>query len=129
MSEIVVVDSMGRIRLPVGIFNEYKIYPGMEIAVVKTSLGYTLAPVIKSFETCCHEWWDKNHSYIALNLKPKWRRCDDYTMCIVEYNGDTHCGIARRMHGDTYDPTVGAVASYARAMGIPVNELVNYKGG
>ena len=44
MSEIVVVDSMGRIRLPVGVVNEYKICSGMEIAVVKTSLGYTLAP-------------------------------------------------------------------------------------
>lgn len=125
----VIVDDMGRVRIPSDILREYQIYYGMQMELVKTPLGYVLSPFVKSFEECCHEWWDRNHSYINQKFSPRWRRCGDYTMCVVNVNGESRCGVARRMYEDTPDLTVGAVASYARAMDIPVNELVGYKGG
>jgi hypothetical protein len=71
--------------------------------------------------------WLRSHSNELGNCY--FRTEGEYTFCIVRNFGTpTRAGYAKRFRDDTWNPSIGKVASYARAMNRNLNKMIGYEG-
>lgn len=124
------IDDLGRIVIPKEIRRTLNIKEGdaLEISTTKKG-GIFIKKYSRSFEECCHAWMESPASkYVTERRNATWVHNGDYTMCIVINGERTQYGVAKRYKEDAYDSVVGKVASYARAVGVPVNQMIGYEG-
>lgn len=81
-----------------------------------------------SWEETALKWWRSHHFLPALK-RAEFYHMDNYTFCIItNVDCTTVAGFAKRYCKDTDNDTIGKVAAYARALGIPINKLIGWKG-
>ena len=122
------IDDLGRVVIPKEIRRILKITEGCPMEIYYDRDGsITLKPYRKSWEECCHEWYE---SYEKLLSRCYFRFESDYTFCIANHyntNEPERAGFAKRFCKDEHDPIIGKVAAYANAMGYDLNEMIGYE--
>lgn len=122
------VDDMGRITIPKDIRRIFKIKENepMEIFINKDGV-IMLKKYEETWEDAALKWWEKNYRTPNI-LHTDFYHMGDYTFCVVRTSRiATVAGFAKRHANDTHNDTIGKVAAYARAMGIPINKLIGWK--
>ena len=122
------IDDCGRVVIPKEIRNALGIKDGdpLEFITNYNNKELVIRPYKKSFEECAMDWL-RSHSN-ALG-RCYFRTEGDYTFCIVRNCGTpTRAGYAKRFKADAWNPSIGKIASYARAMGRNLNKMIGYEG-
>ena len=126
------IDDLGRVAIPKVIRENLKIHSGDAFEIFTDRDGaITFKPYYKSWEECAIDFYDNNPlTFKGKNSPCVFHHCGCYTVCFInsEYNHGSHYGVAKRYAKDRHDYRIGEVAAYARAMHIPINELIGYKG-
>lgn len=122
-------DELGRIVIPKEIRRTFKIKEGdpMEIFTARDG-SIIIKPYRKSWEECVLEWFD-NHTSLMSSHTISFIHSGDHTICTFwdEQRHQCWVGKAKRYVSDEYDSRIGKVAAYARAMCIPINDLIGYE--
>lgn len=74
--------------------------------------------------------WYNDHISLLKSHTLSFIHSGDYTICTFwdEQRHQYWVGKAKRYASDEYDNRIGKVAAYARAMCIPINDLIGYEG-
>lgn len=122
------IDELGRIVIPKKFREEMKIKEGDPLEIIPCRDGsIIIKPCRKSFEQCCHEWYN---SHVSMLCRCYFRYEGDYTFCIVDYYTSEHperAGFAKRFREDEHDLIIGKVVAYANAMGYDLNLMIGYE--
>ena len=123
------IDDMGRIIIPGEICSNLKLKEGDRMEVSVDGKGNIVIRKYKeSWEETVLKWWRKHYSLPALK-RAEFYRMGVYTFCIIRnVDCSTVAGFAKRYCKDTDNETIGKVAAYARALGVPINKLIGWKG-
>jgi len=121
-------DGLGRIAIPDEIRNALHMDVGVQVELYITKNGeIVLKKHKRTWEETVIKWWEKNYRTPNI-LHSDFYHMGDYTFCIVSTSRiATVAGFAKRHAEDNYNDTIGKVAAYARAMGIPINKLIGWK--
>lgn len=122
------IDDLGRVVIPKDVRRICKIKEGDPLEIFTEHDGsIVIKPYRKSWEDTVLEWWDKNQNRPAMRCSDFTRK-GDYTFCVVNrpYSSSV-AGFAKRYCNDTDDDRIGKVAAFARAVGVPINELIGWK--
>lgn len=126
------IDDLGRIVIPKGIRENFKIHEGDAFEIFTDNDGaITFKPYHKSWEQCAIDFYDSHPHIFQKNDSPYvFYHWGYYTVCFINsnYNKDSRCGVAKRYANDNHDSRIGKVAAYARAIGQPIGEMIGYKG-
>lgn len=124
------VDELGRIVIPKNIRSALKIDENDPLEIQYNNNGeIILRKYHKSFEQCCHDWYEANQHIMDKCLFMVQYRYG-YTFCItpVARNGSMRAGFAKRSKDDEWNSNIGRVAAYANAMGFNLNKMIGYEG-
>lgn len=123
------IDDMGRVIIPNEICRNLKLKENDRMEVFVDDKGNIIIRKYKeSWEETVLKWW-KGHYFLPTLKRAEFYHMDDYTFCIItNVDGSTAAGFAKRYCKDTDNETIGKVAAYARALGIPINKLIGWKG-
>lgn len=123
------IDDMGRVIIPSEICRNLKLKEGDRMEVSVDGKGNILIRKYKeTWEETVLKWWKRNYFLPALK-RAEFYRMGIYTFCIIRHaDCSTVAGFAKRYCKDTDNETIGKVAAYARALGIPINKLIGWKG-
>lgn len=122
------IDDLGRIAFPVANLNSINLHKGdpVEISIQKDGT-IIIRPYKKSWEDTVLEWWEANRN-MALRYAA-FSRVNDYTFCVVTRPNDcSRGGYAKRFFKDKDDYRIAQVAAYAKAIHVPIDKLVGWKG-
>ena len=123
------VDDLGRIMIPKNLRRAFKIKEGDPLEIFTARNGsIIIKPYRKSWEECALEWFE-NHISLMNSHTLSFIHSGDYTICTFwdEQRHQCWVGKAKRYISDEYDSRIGKVAVYARAMCIPINDLIGYE--
>lgn len=126
------IDDLGRLAIPRDLRKSLKIYEGDAFEMFVDGDGtITFKPCYKSWEQCAIDFHnshprifqDKTATYAFYH-----HGC--YTVCFINSCSveNSRIGTAKRHVKDSHDYRIGKVAAYARAIGQPINEVIDYKG-
>lgn len=120
------IDDLGRVTIPKEIRRNMGLNDGDALEITYTNGTVSIRKYKKSFEECAMDWL-RSHSNELGNCY--FRTEGEYTFCIVRYFGTPpRAGYAKRFKDDAWNPSIGKVASYARAMGRNLNKMIGYEG-
>ena len=123
------VDEHGRVAIPKVVREVLKIEENtpLEFQYIGNG-GIIIRKYHKSFEQCCHDWYDANH-HIMDKCHFMTQYGYGYTFCItpVAPDGSTRAGFAKCSKDDEWNTNIGRVAAYANAIGQPLNEMIGYE--
>lgn len=123
------VDENGRVVIPKAIREVLDIIENTPLEIQYNNNGeIILRKYRKSFEQCCHDWYETNQHIMDKCLFITQYRYG-YTFCIapVTHNGPVRAGFAKRSKNDKWDSNIGRVAAYANAMGFNLNKMIGYE--
>lgn len=124
------IDELGRVAIPreirttMGLFGKVP----LEIQYDRGSKEITIRKYHKSFEQCCHDWYEANrHIMDKCHFMTQYGY--GYTFCItpVASDGSTRAGFAKCSKDDEWNTNIGRVVAYANAMGYKLNEMIGYE--
>ena len=119
------IDDLGRIVIPKEIRRNMGWNDGDALEITYNNDTVSIRKYKKSFEECAIDWL-RSHSNALGSCY--FRTEGEYTFCIVRNFGTpTRAGYAKRFKNDTWNPSIGKVASYARAMGRNLNKMIGYE--
>lgn len=123
------IDDLGRIVIPKEIRRALRMETGESVEIYTNKNGeIVLKKYKKSWEDTVLEWWAENYDHPAMR-RYNFTRMGDYTFCVhCKPDGTCVAGFAKRYYGDKDDDRIGKVAAFARTIGMPINELVGWKG-
>lgn len=125
------IDDLGRVVIPKEIRRTFGLKEGdaLEIITNYNNEEIVIRPYKKSWEECAIDWYN-NHIPLMGSHTISFIFSGDYTICTFWDEQSHRCwvGKAKRYVSDEYDNRIGKVAAYARAMCIPINQLIGYKG-
>ena len=123
------IDDLGRVSIPKEIRRALRLETGEQEELQTNKNGeIILKKYKKSWEDMVLEWWAENYDRPAM-LRSNFTRMGDYTFCVLcKSDGTCIAGFAKRCFGDKDDDRIGKVATFARAIGKPINELVGWEG-
>lgn len=124
------VDENGRVAIPKVVREALKIEENTPLEIQYNRNGeIILRKYHKSFEQCCHDWYEANH-HIMDKCHFMTQYGYGYTFCItpVVPGSPTRAGFAKCYKDDAWDTTIGRVAAYANAMGYDLNKMIGYEG-
>lgn len=124
------IDSLGRVAIPKEIRRTFKIEEGDPLEIfVGRDRSIIIKPYHQPWEDYVIEWYD-NHISLMESHTISFIHSGDHTICTFWDEQHHRCwvGKAKRYVSDDYDNRIGKVAAYARAICIPINELIGYKG-
>ena len=122
------IDDLGRIVIPKEIRRNMGLNDGdaLEILTNHNDKEIVIRPHRKSWEDTVLEWWEANR--MALRYAA-FSHVNDYTFCVLTRPNDcSRGGYAKRFFRDKDDNRIGQVAAYAKAINVPINKLVGWKG-
>lgn len=120
------IDDLGRLVIPKEIRRNMGLNDGDALEITYNNGTVSIRKYKKSFEEYAMDWL-RSHSNELGNCY--FRTEGEYTFCIVRNFGTpTRAGYAKRFKDDAWNPSVGKVASYARAMGRNLNKMIGYEG-
>lgn len=123
------IDELGRIVIPKNIRSALKIDENDPLEIQYNNNGeIILRKYRKSFEQCCHDWYEANQPIMDKCLFMMQYRYG-YTFCItpVTCNGSVRAGFAKCSKDDEWNSNIGRVAAYANAMGFNLNKMIGYE--
>ena len=122
------IDDIGRVVIPKEIRRALKIKEGDPLEIYTERDGsIIIKPYRKSWEDTVLEWWEANRN-MAL-CYAAFSRVNDYTFCVVTRPNDcSRGGYAKRFFKDKDDYRIAQVAAYAKAIHVPIDKLVGWKG-
>lgn len=123
------IDDLGRVVIPKEIRRTFKIKEGDPLEIFTARDGSIIIKRYrKSWEECALEWFD-NHVSLMNSHTFSFIHSGDHTICTFwdEQHHQCWVGKAKRYVSDEYDSRIGKVAAYARAMCIPINDLIGYE--
>lgn len=122
------IDDLGRIVIPKEIRRALKIKDGAPLEIYTERDGsIVLKSYCKSWEDTVLEWWETNRN-MALRYAA-FSHVNDYTFCVVTRPNDcSRGGYAKRFFKDKDDYRIAQVAAYAKAINVPIDKLVGWKG-
>ena len=123
------IDDLGRVVIPKEIRRIFKIKEGDPLEIFTARDGsIIIKPYRKSWEECALEWF-YNHTSLMESHTISFIHSGDHTICTFwdEQHHQCWVGKAKRYVSDEYDSRIGKVAAYARAMCIPINDLIGYE--
>ena len=123
------IDELGRVVIPKSIYDTLKLKENDPLEIQCNRHGeIIIRKYRKSFEQCCHDWYDANH-HIMDKCHFMTQYGYGYTFCItpVTNNGSMRAGSAKCSKDDEWNTNIGRVAAYANAMGYKLNEMIGYK--
>lgn len=119
------IDDLGRIVIPKEIRRNMGLNDGDALEITYTNGTVSIRKYKKSFEECAMNWL-RSHPNELGNCC--FRTEGEYTFCVVRNFGTpTRAGYAKRFRDDAWNPSIGKVASYARAMGRNLNKMIGYE--
>ena len=124
------IDDIGRVAIPKEIRRILKIKEGDPLEIFVWQDGsIILKPYHQPWEDYVIDWYN-NHTALMGSHAISFIHSGDYTICTFwdEQRHQCWVGKAKRYVSDDYDNRIGKVAAYARAMCIPINQLIGYKG-
>ena len=124
------MDDLGRVVIPKSIRQSLKIKEGDPLEFFTEPDGSViLKPYRQPWEDCVINWYNNNISLLGARTT-SFIQSGDYTICTFwdEYRRKYRVGQAKRYVSDDYDSRIGEVAAYARAICVPINDLIGYKG-
>jgi transcriptional pleiotropic regulator of transition state genes len=123
------LDELGRVAIPRDIRQSLNMKEGDLLEIyVENDGSIVLKPHKKSWEDTVIEWWEKNQNRPAIK-RSTFTRIGDYTFCVLcKPDGDSAAGFAKRRFGDKEDERIGKVAAFARAIGRPIDEIIDWRG-
>lgn len=126
------IDDLGRVVIPKEIRRALKIKEGDPLEIFTERDGSViLKPYHKSWEQCAIDFYN-NHPHVFQKKDSPYvfYCCGNYTVCLINsnYNKSSRYGVAKRYIKDSHDYRIGEVAAYARAIGQPINEMIDYEG-
>lgn len=122
------IDDLGRVAIPKEIRDNMGLNDGDALEFDYNDGIISIRKCKKSFRKCAVEWYNSHEKLLSYH---HFQTGFGYTFCIINpYNANEpkRAGFAKCFEGDIYDPRIGKVAAYARAIGQPINELIGYKG-
>jgi len=123
------IDELGRVVIPREVRRICKINEGDPLELFTARDGsIIIKPYYKPWEDYAIDWYN-NHISLMESNTISFIRSGDYTICTFwdEQNHQCWVGKAKRYVSDDYDSRIGKVAAYARAMCIPINEMIGWK--
>lgn len=119
------IDDLGRIVIPKEIRRNMGLNDGDALEITYNNGTVSIHKYKKSFEECAIDWL-RSHSNALGSCY--FHTEGEYTFCIVRNFGTpTRAGYAKRFKNDAWNPSIGKVASYARAMGRNLNKMIGYE--
>ena len=126
------IDDLGRVVIPKEIRRILKIKEGDPLEILTERDGsIIIKPYHKSWEDCAIDFYSAHpHIFLRNNSPYVFYHSGHYTVCFInsDYNHSSRYGVAKRYAKDSHDSRIGEVAAYVRAIGRPINELIDYKG-
>lgn len=123
------IDDLGRIAIPKEIRRTFKIKEGDPLEIFTARDGsIIIKPYRQPWEDYAINWYN-NHITLMGSRTISFIHSGDYTICTLwdEQHHQYWVGKAKRYASDEYDNRIGKVAAYARAMCIPINDLIGYE--
>lgn len=122
------IDDLGCVVIPKEIRRTSKIKEGNPLEIYTECDGsIILKPYRKSWAEIVIEWWEKHRDEVYRYSNFSYE-CE-YTFCVVRRPNDvTRAGYAKKFRSDRNDSRIAQVAAYARAIGMPIDELVGWEG-
>lgn len=122
------IDDLGRISIPKEIRRALRMETGEQVELYTNKNGEIILKKYKmSWADIVLEWWKTNHN-MALRYAA-FSRVNDYTFCVLTRPNDcSRGGYAKRFFNDKDDNRIAQVAAYAKAINVPINKLVGWKG-
>ena len=123
------IDELGRVVIPKSICDTLKLKENDPLEIQCNHNGeIIIRKYRKSFEQCCHDWYDANH-HIMDKCHFMTQYGYGYTFCItpVTNNGSMRAGSAKCSKDDEWNTNIGRVAAYANAMGYNLNKMIGYE--
>lgn len=123
------IDDLGRVVIPKDVRRICKIKEGDPLEIFTGRDGsIIIKPYRQPWEDYVIDWYN-NHISLMESNTISFIRSGDYTICT--YWDEQHhlywVGKAKRYVSDDYDSRIGKVAAYARAICIPIDELIRRK--
>ena len=126
------IDDLGRVVIPKEIRRALKIKEGDPLEIYTERDGSViLKPYHKPWEQCAIDFYNSHpHIFQKKDSPYVFYCCGNYTVCFINsnYNESSRYGVAKRYIKDSHDYRIGEVAAYARAIGQPINEMIDYEG-
>ena len=123
------IDELGRVLIPKEIRRICKINEGdpMEFFTARDG-SIIIKPYCKQWEDYAIDWYN-NHISLMESNTISFIRSGDYTICTYwdEQHHQCWVGKAKRYVSDDYDSRIGKVASYAHAIGVPLDIMIGWK--
>ena len=120
------IDDCGRLVIPKEIRHNMKLNEGDMLEINYNNDTISIRKYKKSFEECAIDWLRSRSNALG---NCYFHTEGEYTFCIVRNFGTpTRAGYAKRFKNDAWNPSIGKVASYARAMGRDLNKMIGYEG-
>ena len=123
------MDNLGRVVIPKEIRRSLKIKEDDPFEIFTDRDGSVIfKPYHRPWEDCVIDWYNNNISLLGARTT-SFIQSGDYTICTFwdERRRKYQVGQAKRYESDNYDGRIGEVAAYARAMRIPINDLIGYE--
>ena len=119
------IDDLGRVTIPKEIRRNMGLNDGDALEIITNGNEIVIRPYKKSFEQCAIDWFSSHQHEMNSCF---FRFEDEYTFCITRSPGELpRAGYAKRFKDDDWDPRIGKVAAYARAMGRNLNKMIGYE--
>lgn len=123
------IDDLGRIVIPKEVRRALKIKEGDPLEIFTGRDGSIIVRLYRQpWEDYAIDWYN-NHIPLMESHTISFIHSGDHTICTVwdEQHNRYWVGKAKRYFSDDYDNRIGKVAAYARAMCIPINDLIGYE--
>lgn len=123
------IDDLGRVVIPKEIRRAFKIREGDPMEIYTERDGSIIIKRYRQpWEDYAIEWYNDNINLMKSHTI-SFIHSGDHTICTVwdEQHNRYWVGKAKRYFSDDYDNRIGKVAAYARAMCIPINDLIGYE--
>lgn len=113
------IDDLGRVVIPKEIRRNYNIKEGDPLEIFTINEGIVFAPYQKPAESksrAAREWLTKNRPFMV-SVGARFSVVGTTTTCEVIRNNTRQTGEAKYNPSDEFDPTVGMVVAFCRAVG------------
>lgn len=123
------IDDLGRVVIPKEIRRAFKIKEGDSLEIFTGRDGsIIIKPYRQPWEDYVIDWYNNNITLMT-SRTISFIHSGDHTICTFwdEQHHRYWVGKAKRYVSDDYDNRIGKVAAYARAMCIPINDLIEYE--
>lgn len=123
------IDDLGRVVIPKEIRRTLKIKESDPLEIYVERDGSIILKPYRRWEDYVTDWYN-HHIPLMESNTISFIHSGDHTICTYWDEQHHRCwvGKAKRYVSDDYDNRIGKVAAYARAMCIPIDKLIGWKG-